>query len=169
MASEAEPPWLDDLEARAWMGYRRMKGLLNLQLSRDLSADSGLSDADYDVLSTLGETPGEDWRLRELAERLRWSRSRLAHQLARMARRDLIERESAANDPRGASIVLSERGREVIASAAPEHVRSVRRHFIDALSRDQLAALAEVTETVLSRLVDEHDGPGVHTPGPRGR
>jgi hypothetical protein len=45
------PNWLSAREAHAWRGYRRMRALLDLQLARDLARDSGLSEADYDVLS----------------------------------------------------------------------------------------------------------------------
>ena len=49
--------WLDDAESRAWLGYRRMRGRLDLRLARDLTEDSGLSEPDYDVLSSLGTAP----------------------------------------------------------------------------------------------------------------
>ena len=42
-------------EMRAWLGYRRLRTLLDLQITRDLAGDSQLSDADYDVLSTVSE------------------------------------------------------------------------------------------------------------------
>lgn len=152
-----ESLWLDETEARAWMRYRRMKGLLDLQVARDLAADSGLSDADYDVLSTLGETQGQDWRLRALAERLLWSPSRLAHHLSRMERRELISRQPRPNDALGASINLSDNGRQAIDAAAPRHVRSVRKHFVDLLTREQLVALSEIADIVLAHLADPRD------------
>lgn len=153
-----ETPWLDQRETRAWRGYRQMKGLLDLQVARDLAADSGLSEADYDVLSTLGETPGQQWRLRPLADRLLWSPSRLAHHLARMEQRGLVDRQARPGDTRGASISLSDNGKLAIETAAPHHVRSVRRHFIDLLTDDQLTALAEITDVVLARLADPDEG-----------
>jgi DNA-binding MarR family transcriptional regulator len=151
---EPQSRWLDADEARAWMGYRRMKGLLDLQVARDLAADSKLSDADYSVLSTLGEHPDADWRLRPLAEALLWSPSRLAHHLSRMEQRGLIRREPHAQDSRGASISLSANGVAAIQAAAPAHVRSVRRHFLDLLSPEQLRTLSEITDTVLAHLAD---------------
>jgi DNA-binding MarR family transcriptional regulator len=134
-----------------------MRGLLDLQVARDLSADSGISEADYDVLSTLGETQDQDWRLRPLAERLLWSPSRLAHHLARMEQRGLVSREPHSGDARGASISLSDDGQRSIEAAAPRHVRSVRRHFIDLLSHDQLVALSEIADVVLAHLAGLHD------------
>ena len=68
-----DPPWLDERETRAWRGYRRMRALLDLQIIRDLAADAALSDADYDVLSTLSETQAHRMRLHELASTILWS------------------------------------------------------------------------------------------------
>lgn len=153
MMSETENVrWLDELEAHAWTSYRRMKGMLDLHVARDLQADSGLSDPDYSVLSTLSETAGKDWRLRDLAERLSWSPSRLAHHLSRMERRELVIRGPSSGDPRGAPISLTEKGTRTVESAASPHVRSVRRHFVDVLSRDELSDLADIADKVFSHL-----------------
>lgn len=159
--------WLDDVEARAWMGYRRMKGLLDLQIARDLQADSGLSDSDYHVLSTLNDTRDTDWRLRELAVRLLWSPSRLAHHLTRMERRGLVDREPTPGDARGGSIAISKQGRRVIERAAPYHVRSVRRNFIGPLTREQLVALAEIADTVVPHLTGNDSAESAESADPK--
>ncbi|NUR87102.1 MAG: MarR family transcriptional regulator, partial [Nonomuraea sp.] len=44
-----------------------------------------------------------------------------------------------------------------IQEAAPDHVESVRRHFVDLLSREQIEVLAAIAETVLDHLA-EGDG-----------
>jgi DNA-binding MarR family transcriptional regulator len=146
------PRWLDPAEDRAWRGYRRMRALLDLQINRDLARDAGLSEPDYDVLSNLSETEGYRWRLSDLAARMLWSKSRLSHHLTRMQQRGLITREDCPEDGRGAVVVLTQGGLRAIQAAAPDHVASVRRHLIDLLSPDQIAALGDITETVLSHL-----------------
>jgi DNA-binding MarR family transcriptional regulator len=98
----AEPRWLDDTEARAWRGYRRMHALLDLQIARDLAADSGLSETDYDVLSNLSEAAEHQLRLTDLAADMLWSKSRLSHHLTRMQQRGLIRREGSPDDARSA-------------------------------------------------------------------
>jgi DNA-binding MarR family transcriptional regulator len=146
------PRWLDPAEDRAWRGYRRMRALLDLQINRDLARDAGLSEPDYDVLSNLSETEGYRWRLSDLAARMLWSKSRLSHHLTRMQQRGLVTREDCPEDGRGAVVVLTQGGLRAIQAAAPDHVASVRRHLIDLLSPDQIAALGDITETVLSHL-----------------
>jgi DNA-binding MarR family transcriptional regulator len=150
--STTEPAWLDEGEARAWRGYLRMRTLLHAQIVRDLAREAGLSGPDYDVLSNVSEAPGRRARLGDLAARMAWSRSRLSHHITRMERRGLVTREDCTSDGRGAFVALTDAGWRAIRAAAPGHVASVRRHFIDLLSREQLDALAEISQTVVRRL-----------------
>ncbi|WP_239097041.1 MarR family winged helix-turn-helix transcriptional regulator [Asanoa ferruginea] len=144
--------WLSDDEMRAWLGYRRLRTLLDLQITRDLAADSGLSDADYDVLSTVSSAPEHRMRLGELAASIRWSVSRLSHHVSRMEQRGLVARDDCASDGRGATVVLTDQGWAVIQEAAKLHVASVREHFIDLLDPADLAALATISGKVLAHL-----------------
>jgi DNA-binding MarR family transcriptional regulator len=153
--STTEPRWLDDDEARAWRGYMRMRTLLHAQIVRDLAREAGLSGPDYDVLSNVSEAEGRRARLGDLAARMAWSKSRLSHHITRMEQRGLVTREDCAADGRGAFVVLTDAGWRAIQAAAPGHVASVRRHFIDLLSREQLDALADISQTVVRRLSDE--------------
>ncbi len=150
-----DPPWLDEREARAWRGYRRMRALLDLQIIRDLAADAALSDADYDVLSTLSETETHRLRLHELAAAILWSNSRLSHHISRMEHRGLVRREEDKASPRACVIGLTTDGLRTIQEAAPGHVTSVRRHFIDLLTTEQLNTLSDVAETVVAHLSEE--------------
>jgi DNA-binding MarR family transcriptional regulator len=129
-----------------------MRALLDLQLSRDLAGASGFSEADYDVLSHVSESPGHRIRLTDLAARMLWSKSRLSHQLTRMQQRGLVDREEHPSDGRGTVVVLTAHGWDAIRAAAPDHVDSVRRHLIDLLSPGQVAALGDIAETVVNHL-----------------
>ncbi|GAA2354625.1 MarR family transcriptional regulator [Nonomuraea africana] len=157
MDGMADPRWLDDREFRAWLGYRRMRLLLDARISRDLHRDSGLSDADYDVLSALTSRDDRRWRLQELADRMLWSKSRLSRHISRMEERGLVIREECATDGRGAVIVLSEGGWRAIRDAAPMHVESVRRHLIDLLTDEQLETLGDIADLVLEHLAADDD------------
>ncbi|MFE0578035.1 MULTISPECIES: MarR family winged helix-turn-helix transcriptional regulator [unclassified Streptomyces] len=151
MTPASEPRWLTEAEQDAWYAWRRMFPLVDAEIARDLNQDSGLSEADYDVLSVLGSTDGRRMRISALAELMQWSRSRLSHQLTRMEQRGLVRREDVATDGRGAEVVLTDTGVAAITDAAPLHVESVRRHLIDVLTPQQLQALAEVGEVLRRR------------------
>ncbi|MBA2311745.1 MAG: winged helix-turn-helix transcriptional regulator [Actinobacteria bacterium] len=153
----SEPRWLDEAETGAWRGYRRMRARLDLQISRDLARDAGLSNADYDVLSNLSETEGHRLRLNDLAAEMLWSSSRLSHHLTRMQKRGLVTRDDDPSDARGAVIVLTKSGWKEIRRAAPLHVESVRRNFIDLLSRSQIETLGDVTGVVVRHLNDQQN------------
>jgi len=149
----AETEWLNEQEAHAWRGYRRMRALLDLELTRDLMRDSGLSDADYDVLSNLSETPGQRLRLSELATWMLWSKSRLSHHITRMQQRGLVDREECADDGRGSVITLTPAGLRAIEQAAPRHVASVRRNMFDLLTAQEIATLGKLSHRVLEHLI----------------
>jgi DNA-binding MarR family transcriptional regulator len=161
--AQPEPRWLTDREAAAWRGYRRMRRLLDLELSRQLQRDAGLSEADYDVLSDLSEAAGQRLRLTELAGRMLWSTSRLSHHLTRMQQRGLVAREECPTDRRGAVVVLTAGGRQAIEEAAPGHVAAVRRHLVDQLTGDEVAALESLTRRVVAHLTGG-DGDGAAAP-----
>lgn len=137
--------WLTPAQEQAWRRYRRMRVLLDLQIARDLHQDSGLSEADYDVLSTLSEHPDDRWRARDLAAQLLWSTSRLAHHVGRMEQRGLVARRPCPGDARGAIISLT----------APPHVASVRRHMIGLLTDDEVAALDAIAGKVITHLAGQ--------------
>lgn len=137
-----------------------MRALLDLQLTRDLAQDCGLSEADYDVLSNVSEAAAHSLRLGDLAAHMLWSKSRLSHHVARMERRGLVARQDCPSDARGAVLTLTEAGWQAIRDAAPGHVESVCSHFLDLLTEEQVRALADISETVLAHLRGLQDVPG---------
>jgi DNA-binding MarR family transcriptional regulator len=163
-ADRTEVNWLSEREQRAWRGFIDMQTQLGAHLRRSLARDSGLSDADYEVLVHLSEAPGDRLRVFELVRALQWEKSRLSHQLRRMEGRGLLQRTECETDGRGAFVALTPEGRAAITAAAPLHVAEVRRHFVDVLSEAQLDSLAEIAGTILARLRVTTEGCGV--PGP---
>ena len=150
--------WLDERELRAWRSLQFMQMRLEGELARQLAADSGLSYPDYLVLVALTDRPDGRMRLFELAETLGWEKSRLSHQVARMADRDLVTKEKCGSDRRGAYVVVTHHGRRTIEAAASGHVAAVRRLFVDRLTSDQLDAIGDAAEIVLGALA-EHTTP----------
>src|SRR6201992_3359157 len=134
--------WLPAEEQEAWRAYLATSKLLFRQLDRDLNP-FGLSGNDYEILVVLSEAPDHRLRMTDLADATAQSRSRLSHQITRMETAGLVRRESSPGDKRGLFAVLTDTGMATIARAAPNRVESVRRHFIDRLTPDQLATLRE--------------------------
>jgi len=149
-----EVRWLSAGEERAWRALQFMQMRLEGALARQLAADSGLSYPDYVVLVALTDRPDGRMRPFELAAVLGWEKSRLSHHVARMAGRGLVEKEACDADRRGAYVKVTTRGRRELEAAAPGHVDSVRRLFVDRLTARQLAALGEAAEAVLAAFDD---------------
>jgi DNA-binding MarR family transcriptional regulator len=135
--------WLNPDEERAWRAFRRMMIAIQTATARDLTR-IGLSEPDYEVLSTLSERPDHTSTLHEQAAKMGWSRSRLSRHATRMEARGLLRRAPDPADGRGCFLVLTEHGLDTLKNAAPAHVASVRRHFIDPLTPEDLIALEHI-------------------------
>jgi DNA-binding MarR family transcriptional regulator len=135
--------WLKPDEDRAWRAFLRVMVTVQAGTSGDLAA-VGLSEPDYEVLSTLSERPDHTSTLHAQADKMSWSRSRLSRHASRMEERGLLRRTPDPADGRGCLLVLTEQGRDALATAAPAHVESVRRHFIDRLTPDDLTAIEQI-------------------------
>ena len=160
----AKPRWLDSREDRSWRAFIHAHHQLSVRLNRLLLQDSGMTDADYKVLAVLSEHPTGRLSAQELCGLLQWEKSRLSHQVRRMAERGLIAREPNPADGRSAMICLLPAGRRAIQDAAPQHVHNVRRHFIDLFTPAELDTLAALNERVLHHLA-AGSSPAQSTPG----
>lgn len=136
-------PVLDELEESAWRAFRRMVISVRTGTVRDL-VETGLSEPDYEVLSTLVERPGTTSALHEQAAKMGWSKSRLSRHASRMEGRGLIRRAPDPDDGRGCLLVLTDSGRDCLRAATPTHLESVRRHFADRLDPQDLQDLLRI-------------------------
>jgi DNA-binding MarR family transcriptional regulator len=150
-----EPRWLDPREDRAWRAYLHAHHQLNQRLNRHLLQDSGLTDADYEILAVLSGHPTGHMPAQELGALVQWEKSRLSHQVRRMQERGLVAREPNPADGRSAMVCLLPAGRRAIEGAAPHHVQNVRQHFIDLFTPAELDALTALSERVLRHLAEE--------------
>ena len=150
----AEPHWLDEREAHLWQAYRDLQRELRNALDRQLVRDAGLTGADYALLVPLSEAPDGLVRARDLGRLVGWDRSRISHQLRRMEQRGLVAREDCPEDARGSMVRLTPAGRRAIEAAAPNHVTTVRRFFIDQLTDDEIDTLAELFGRLLAGLTN---------------
>jgi DNA-binding MarR family transcriptional regulator len=130
----------------------KMQDGLSEFLERQLRNQCGLSIADYQVLAHLSEAPEGRLRSFELGRLLRWEKSRLSQHLGRMQNRGLVSRERCLADQRGAEVVITPRGSDLIKIAAPQHVANVRDVFIDHLTETEMAMLVTIGDKVAERL-----------------
>jgi DNA-binding MarR family transcriptional regulator len=150
--SAAEPRWLDEGEQKAWRAWLFSWLLLQDRLDRELTHQTGISHAYYEILVALSEAPGRQMRMSELADRCLSSRSRLSHAVSRLEERGWVRRQVCESDGRGQLAVLTDEGFAALEAAAPVHVESVRTHLFDQLSPEQVQTMRDLGETLLRHL-----------------
>lgn len=150
--TQGEPRWLDAVEWRAWRNYIAGQALLNGRLSRELQEQHGIALADYEILVRLSEQPDHRMRMSMLADEVVASKSRLSHQVARLEDDGLVRREICPSDGRGVFAVLTDQGFETLRRAAPDHLESVRAHFVDLLDEEELRVVGVVFERIVGKL-----------------
>jgi DNA-binding MarR family transcriptional regulator len=150
--ASGETRWLDAEEQKAWRAWLYSSLLLQDQLDRELTRETGISHAYYEILVQLSEAPGRALRMSQLAERSLSSRSRLSHAVSRLEERGWVRRQVCEEDGRGQLAVLTDEGFAALETAAPIHVEGVRCHLFDQLSPDQVAAMRDIGETLIRHL-----------------
>jgi DNA-binding MarR family transcriptional regulator len=141
---------IGDADWELWRGFVMMRRQLDRALEHRLQADAGISGPDFEILLPLFRTPDNQLRARDLAELLGWEKSRISHQVTRMASRGLVERRECPTDLRGSWIVLTADGRRAVLKASRGNATELRRLFFDLLSDEEKTVLA----TASARIVD---------------
>lgn len=149
MAKNAK--WLTPSEESAWRKYIVASRRLAEALDEDLSAH-GLSLSDYEILVHLSDAKDRSLRMSDLADKTILSRSRLSHRIKYMEGKGWVERQKCDSDKRGTWAVMTTKGWNAIVKAAPDHVASIRKRFIDQISKADQANIAAIFEKVESNL-----------------
>jgi len=106
----------------------------------------GISGAQLFVLEQLRDSPVSS--VNELAERTKTHQTTVSVVVARLVKRGLVTRETATEDARRVQVFITQRGREMLASA-PEtaHARIVA--ALQRTSPEQVAGLADALATLV--------------------
>lgn len=149
------PNWLTPREMSAWRSYIIASRRLLEALDSDLIGHD-LSMADYEVLAQLSDAPNRRMRMSELAEVAMLSKSRLSHRMKVMEQAGWVRREVCCEDKRGSWATMTEKGFKAIVAAAPCHVNSVRKRFIDQLSNKEQAEVAGIFSHLTEELREQY-------------
>jgi DNA-binding MarR family transcriptional regulator len=153
---DGEPTrWLTADQQRDWRSFYYSTLRLLEAMDRDLMQEFGIPLGYYEVFVRLSEAPDRSMRMSELATATRSSRSRLSHAVARLEEKGWVERVDCATDRRGQVAHLTDAGMDLLARAAPSHVRSVRNLLVDALTAQQMSELGEIGRTIYLNVTGE--------------
>ena len=147
------PRWLNSEQQQVWRAYLLGSALLQERIEADLRP-FGLDRAEYEILVMLSESEGQRLRMAELADAVHQLRSRLTHTVSRMEQAGLVGRTNCPTDRRGVWAELTAKGLELIKEAAPTHVETVRRFFIEVMSEEDYAAVGRVFHAVVAAAGD---------------
>jgi DNA-binding MarR family transcriptional regulator len=149
----SEAMGLDPADWAMWREVTAMRAGVERALEQRLQRDAGISAADFDVLH--GLSVAEDNRLRAgaLAESLGWEKSRISHQVRRMADRGLVERTDCPTDLRGTWVVLTAAGADAFATASCGYVETLDRVLFSKIDAAEKAGLRHVAGTVSAGLL----------------
>ena len=142
MADEVD--WLDDEEQRAWRAF----------LAGATAVFTRLTVDDYRILTLLSESPDDRLRMRDIAQQIERSRSKLTYRVDGLEERGFVGRSEDSEDGRGVWAQLTSAGREMIEAIAPAHVAEVRRIMIDHFDRDTFLAMGAAFQHTLNSLSD---------------
>gem|GEM_PF-1299241 len=140
---------LSHAEAALWHAWIRASDSITSGIARAVGEATGLSGADYAVLSRLVELGRGTLRQQELANAMHWQKSRLSHHLSRMERRKLVRREQAKTNV--VQVVISAAGRRAVRAAEPVQALAIRAHLLSKVAQADRRRLFEL----LTRLQPE--------------
>lgn len=130
-------------ENRAWTALRTTYALLHQRMDHQLKRDAGVSHLQYEILSRLAAAPGRELRMASLACAVGNSKSGLTYQVGQLEQAGLVSRRTCESDVRAVWAVLTDSGAARVESAARGYVGLVRSLLVDALTAEQLTALAD--------------------------
>ncbi|WP_285115677.1 MarR family transcriptional regulator [Leifsonia sp. fls2-241-R2A-40a] len=154
-----DPRKLSDDELELFRAFHLMRRGFDRTLDAQLQHDEGISISELEVLMALVRSPGRRLRVRDLVDSTGWEKSRVSHQVTRMAARGFVDRQECAEDRRASWVHLTGEGRRVVVRALPEHSATIRRILFDALTPDQQEALLGIAQTMNAAIDGEDCAP----------
>jgi DNA-binding MarR family transcriptional regulator len=148
--------WLDEDQQHSWRSLLMGMTLLLDRLDDELRETCDLSLVEYEILVRLSEREGRQMRMAQLADALAHSRSRVTHTVTRMERAGYVTRSTSPDDGRGVVATMTPLGWDLLVRVAPRHVRGVRQHLVDLVSREDFVAVGRVMDAVCDHLVAAH-------------
>ncbi len=149
--AQRPPRWLSPTQMKAWRAFIETVGDLTMALERDL-LPTGLTVGDYQVLVYLSETPDQQMRMSDLADRLQLTPSGLTRRLDGLVHHKWVDRVPSDRDRRVTMAQLTPAGFAALEAAAPVHVESVQRRIFDHLGTEQVRHLGTAFTAIAAGL-----------------
>jgi DNA-binding MarR family transcriptional regulator len=143
------PETLTEAETEIWRAIKSISGQPLARIAQCVKAATGLSQPDFDLLDYLDERGNATLRLRELAEEIGWSLSRVSHHVIRMEKRGLLRRRNDASCA-ATRITMTEKGKLAISASRPIHAKAFRLHILARLTQSEQSRLHQMIAKLLN-------------------
>ncbi|MBM7776100.1 DNA-binding MarR family transcriptional regulator [Actinokineospora baliensis] len=153
----------DDLGIEAWRSVLLAYNAALRAIEAELDRAGSIPLTWYDVLLELQAAEAPGLRMRDLADRVVLSRTRVSRLVDEMAAAGLVRKETDAQDRRVVWAVLTEDGRTAFRTTVPIYLGGIEKHFAAHLTDEEkqvtAAALLKVAHAHRSSTVDPPPGP----------
>ncbi len=148
--TEPTSPWRHDPGISAWSFLLRAHAAVVRKIERDLETATGMSLSWYDVLLELNAAPARRLRMSELGEKAVLSRTRVSRIVDELAEAGHVQRSINPDDRRSSYAEITTQGRAAFRRTAPKYLATVREHFSEVLTPEQLGAVREAMQALLN-------------------
>ncbi|MYR07462.1 MarR family transcriptional regulator [Gordonia sp. SID5947] len=136
------PEGLSEEQYRVWLTVLVGSMLLINHLDERLSAEHGISHAEYRTMVSIARQGPH--RMSELAQAGIVSRSGISRLVGRLVASGYVEQFAEGSDGRSRLVRLTDAGRDLVAAASADHAARIRRHFFDLIDQEEARALESV-------------------------
>ena len=131
-------------ERRAWIGILETHDRVVRGLDLELRRSHALTYRDIEALARLGEAPGGELSISDLAERILLSPSRVSRLVAELERAGLVDRKANPADGRSTTASITREGRDRLLEAGPTYLNTLNRLLFDHLTRKDVDELNRI-------------------------
>ncbi|WP_284756525.1 MarR family transcriptional regulator [Curtobacterium sp. ME-Dv--P-122a] len=138
------PNSLTPTQLGAYFAFTEVSSLLRHAVERQLRDVGGLSYVQFQLLARLGDAPGGQQRMTDLADGVVYSRSGLTYQAQLLEQRGLVTRGPSPDDERSTVVTITRAGRDVLAAVFPGHIEALHTLLFASMSDSDVDDLARI-------------------------
>ena len=134
----------------AWFGLLHTHAALVRQVDAELLARQRISLSAFELLGRLAISDEGTLSVTDLAGQVRISPSRVSRVVDELTRGGYLTRRSCDRDARISYCVITDSGRDLLAEASTTFDEAISRHFLEALSDDEVEQLSVIWTKLLA-------------------
>jgi len=147
---------IDEAGLRAWRSMLLAYNAAMRAIDAEFDRAGNIPLTWYDVLLELNAAPDRRLRMRELADRVVLSRTRVSRLVDEMSRTDLVTKTQDDADRRSVWASITDAGVQELRRTAPRYMCSIEAFFTTHLTEEEKKTVSEALERVHAAHVNGH-------------